>query len=256
MKNRKKVFILSVLTAFALISCNSKVNQEEQEITGISDIHKDYFAEVKIEEPLINVPDGYILIDGNLVKRENPSINQYGYFKEYSYLYEFIGSDITDYIDTYQKTLVLHKDGEYYYIENMNGKRYYTKASNIVFLPENYVEVDLSDQKLYVFNDDKLVMDVSVITGKPSTPTNEGYTEILEKTYNRPLIGPTWNVDVKYFFPFNKSGEGFHDASWQENFDKDVYLHRGSHGCVNMTLEDVSNLDQYTEVGTKVLVHK
>ena len=39
-------------------------------------------------------------------------------------------------------------------------------------------------------------------------------------------------------------------------FGGNIYTYDGSHGCVNMSLEDVEKLDNYIEVGTKVLVHK
>lgn len=60
----------------------------------------------------------------------------------------------------------------------------------------------------------------------------------------------------KIFISFNPDAEGFHDACWRSQFGGDIYLTNGSHGCVNMRLEDVQVLDKYLNAGDHVLVHK
>jgi len=117
-------------------------------------------------------------------------------------------------------------------------------------------ELELREQKVKVVDDNEIVLYADVVTGKPGTETDIGYTEVLSKTYNRPLTGPGYRLDVQYFIHFNTSEEGFHDNYRRNAFGEDIYLTNGSHGCVNMNLEDVRIMDEHTHVGTKVLVHK
>lgn len=143
-----------------------------------------------------------------------------------------------------------------------NGITGYIEANALRELTDTFVEVDISSQMLYVYSNGECVMTANVITGNPntgSTPgTNIGLQEILYKSYNTNLVGPTWDVPVDYFFCFNYDGEGFHDASWraESEYTADTYTWNGSHGCVNMKHSDVSNLDNLISTGDKVLIHK
>lgn len=189
----------------------------------------------------------------------------------YSY-YSFVNEDTSFYnedmeytkdIEKYQKVIVSEplnfekEQTDYAYVILDDGTFGYIEYSKLTTLPESYVEVDISDQRLVCFYNNDVMLICDVVTGNPSvgtTPgTNLGYTEIngkLRKTY---LMG---NAYVELFISFNSDGEGFHDASWRSEFGGDIYLNNGSHGCVNMRYSDVVELDKYTSVGTKVLIHK
>ena len=60
---------------------------------------------------------------------------------------------------------------------------------------------------------------------------------------------------AEIFISLNHVGEGFH-YSKRSQFGGDIYLTNGSHGCVNMRLEDVKVLDKHLKAGDHVLVHK
>lgn len=145
-------------------------------------------------------------------------------------------------------TEVVLEDGTFTYID-------YTLLE---VLPETYVEVDISKQKLYCYYNDELVLIADVVTGNPTigtTPgTNLGYTQTNGKLYKTYLMG---NAYVDIFISFNPDGEGFHNAPWRQEFGGEIYKTNGSHGCVNMKYEDVVILDKYTQnTGTKVLIHR
>lgn len=133
----------------------------------------------------------------------------------------------------------------------------YIDFTMLELLPETYAEVDISEQKVYCYYQGDLVLVADCVTGIPTygttKGTNKGYTEINGKLYNSKLMG---NAPSKIFISFNSDGEGFHDARWRSKFGGDIYLTNGSHGCVNMRLEDVFVLDKYLDKGNKVLVHK
>lgn len=100
----------------------------------------------------------------------------------------------------------------------------------------NYVEIDMGQQHLYLYTDEKLVGNWDIVTGLASDPgrkTPEGTYILSYKTRNTTLKGPTWSSFVSYWMPFN-GGIGMHDASWQPSFGGNIYAYRGSHGCINM----------------------
>lgn len=138
-----------------------------------------------------------------------------------------------------------------------DGNYGYTDINLLETLPETYAEVDISDQKVYCYYQGELVLTADCVTGIPTygttKGTNKGYTEINGKAYDTKLMG---GAPAEIFISFNPDGEGFHDARWRSEFGGDIYLTNGSHGCVNMRLEDVKVLDNYLNAGDHVLVHK
>ena len=133
----------------------------------------------------------------------------------------------------------------------------YTDFNLLKQLPETYAEVDISMQKVYCYYQGELVLIADCVTGIPTygttKGTNKGYTEINGKAYDTKLMG---GAPAEIFISFNPDGEGFHDDRWLSQFGGEIYLTNGSHGCVNMRLEDVKVLDKFLKAGDRVLVHK
>ena len=114
---------------------------------------------------------------------------------------------------------------------------------------KDYVEIDLTNQHLYMYKDNKLIVECDIVSGNPNKGNNTpGGTYILTyKTKNAVLRGPGYASPVDYWMPFN-GGIGMHDASWQSKFGGTRYLTNGSHGCINMPLkaakEVYNNIDK------------
>lgn len=128
------------------------------------------------------------------------------------------------------------------------------KAVNI---GKKYVEIDISQQKMWLKENgyDRLV--TPVVTGNPNKgmATPPGIFKVNKKMKNAVLRGPGYASPVKYWVPFNGS-IGIHDAYWQPAFGGSRYLYAGSHGCVNTPLSNMSYLYSKISVGTPVIVHK
>jgi len=97
-----------------------------------------------------------------------------------------------------------------------------------------YVEINLTKQHLWFYKNGKLIADGDVVTGKPTkdrvTPT--GIYKLKYKAQNATLKGEGYSTPVSVFMPFN-GGIGIHDATWQSKFGGQIYLTKGSHGCIN-----------------------
>ena len=120
----------------------------------------------------------------------------------------------------------------------------------------NYVEVNLSAQKLWVYKDGQQVVSTSLVSGSVAeghrTPT--GVYSIYAKQTDRYLTGADYRSFVHYWMPF-LGGYGLHDASWRSSFGGDIYLYDGSHGCVNLPSSAAKKVYNNVSVGTKVILY-
>lgn len=127
----------------------------------------------------------------------------------------------------------------------------YTKTLEGIF-----VIVDLSVQRLYLYNNNELYYVTPVTTGKDSTPSDIGLFKIYYKATNVTLTdNKTYWSPVDYWMAYN-GGEGIHDADWRSVFGTESYKYAGSHGCINTPPEIADDIYENVTIGTKVLVHK
>ncbi len=126
-----------------------------------------------------------------------------------------------------------------------------------------YVEVDLTNQYLFFYQNGQCVLQTDIVTGNPNNGngTPQGVYALAYKAMHQVLRGPKqpdgsyeWESPVDFWMPFN-GGIGFHDATWQSAFGGDRYLTHGSHGCVNMPYDAAAQLYGYVDAGTPVVCH-
>ena len=126
-----------------------------------------------------------------------------------------------------------------------------------------YVEIDMGEQKLYMYKDGECIVNTPIVTGNVSKnyTTPEGLYTLYYKERNRILRGPkladgsySYESPVSYWMPFN-GGIGLHDATWRGKFGGTIYKTNGSHGCINMPLDQAGALFNMIEPGTPVIFH-
>lgn len=114
---------------------------------------------------------------------------------------------------------------------------------------EKTIYIDLSAQRLYAYQGERLVYDFLVSTGKWSaTPT--GIFSIWTKLRYTRMVGGDKSIGTYYNLPnvpytmffYNNSiakarGYGIHGAYWHNNFGRPM-----SHGCINMKIEEAEQL--------------
>lgn len=125
----------------------------------------------------------------------------------------------------------------------------------------NYVEIDLTNQHLWLYKNGECILSCGVVSGcvVNNTRTPTGCFQIFAKNTDRYLNGS--NIDgsryrtwVNYFMPFS-GGCGIHDATWRSSFGGDQYLYDGSHGCVGVSLSNAKTIYNNVSVGTHVVVY-
>lgn len=130
-----------------------------------------------------------------------------------------------------------------------------------------YAEVDMSAQHMWYVQNGQVVLETDVVTGEPipSRITPEGVYSLMWKQRDATLVGdikpetgkPEYETDVAYWMQVTSSGVGFHDAIWQTAFGGTLYQipGTGSHGCINMPLDQAAALFNMIEPGTPVIFH-
>ena len=111
------------------------------------------------------------------------------------------------------------------------------------------IEVDLTNQRVYAFENNAKIFDFPVSSGK-WYPTPTGEFRIWIKLRYTKMSGGSKALNTYYYLPnvpyvmyfYNNKivksrGFGLHGTYWHNNFG-----HPMSHGCVNMRTEDVAQL--------------
>ena len=120
----------------------------------------------------------------------------------------------------------------------------------------SYVEIDLTNQKLYLYKNGERLLTTSLVSGSVvkgyCTPT--GVYSIYAKQTDRYLTGADYRSFVSYWMPF-LGGYGLHDATWRSSFGGTIYHYNGSHGCVNLPKSAAKTVYNNVSVGTKVILY-
>ncbi|MCT8137625.1 L,D-transpeptidase family protein [Anaerobacillus sp. CMMVII] len=127
---------------------------------------------------------------------------------------------------------------------------------------DTYAEVSIKDQRIWIYKDGNLVVTTNVVTGRKSTKedTLPGVWYILYKRTPYTLTGTSvddneYAIEVDYWAPFTNSGQGFHDASWRENWASNAYLTAGSGGCVNVPPSMMKKVYENLKIYQPVVVY-
>ena len=106
----------------------------------------------------------------------------------------------------------------------------------------DYVEVDLSLQHLWIYEDGDVVFETDVVSGtndgEHRTPAGAFFA--YDKKQDTTLRGDKqddgewgYETDVDYWIRLTDTGIGLHDASWRYSFGGSIWRWNGSHGCIN-----------------------
>ena len=214
----------------------------------------------------------WVIIDGNSVKLDEEKLG------------EFIAEQAKKY-DTYGKNRIFHttdgreielKSGAYGWKTNKDEEKNeliedlkkgevierepvysYTAAQpGDKDIGNTYVEIDLGNQHLYLYVEEKMILESDFVSGNASRGWNTpaGVFGLTYKTKNAVLRGPGYETPVNYWMPFN-GNIGMHDATWRSSFGGDIYLTNGSHGCINLPFENAKIIYEYVYTGFPVVCY-
>jgi len=124
------------------------------------------------------------------------------------------------------------------------------------------IEIDLTNQRLYAYEDNNLVYNFLISSGKwGRTPT--GTFQIWIKLRYTKMEGGSKALNTYYYLPnvpytmffYNDEvpkyrGFGIHGTYWHNNFG-----HPMSHGCINMKTEEVEQLFYWAQLNTTIIIY-
>ena len=125
-------------------------------------------------------------------------------------------------------------------------------------LGAQYVEVNLSQQHLYAWQNGQVVFDVTVSSGRPGWETPTGTFYVNQRFEDQDMTGGGQPGDPNYYFQpdvpwiqyFDNNGDALHGNYWNENFGTPT-----SHGCVGMPVDAAKWLFNWGYIGLPVWIH-
>lgn len=140
------------------------------------------------------------------------------------------------------------------------GSGYANSLAGESDIGKSYVEVDMTNQMMYVYVDGARVIETPIVTGQIGTSTVAGAYAVWNKETDTNLTGfnDHTGVDyvqpVSYWIPFDDTGQGIHDANWQPAFGGDIYKTNGSLGCINTPPDVMAQVFEHVTLGMPVIV--
>jgi len=129
-----------------------------------------------------------------------------------------------------------------------------TETSTPVILtdiPGRWIDIDLSEQRLYAYEGTKRVGSFSVSTGTEKYPTEQGRFKIYVKYRYDDMQGSGYFLPDVPFTMYYSGAFAIHGTYWHHNFGT-----RMSRGCVNMETSEAEWLYNWADIGTVVNVHR
>lgn len=123
-----------------------------------------------------------------------------------------------------------------------------------------YIEIDLKNQRMVAYENQKPVFSDAITSGKQGFITPSGTFILNRKTRNQTMKGflgtpeAYYLPNVQYISWFN-GAIAIHQAYWRTAFGGSDYTWNGSHGCINATLASAKWIYEWAPVGTPVVVH-
>jgi len=121
------------------------------------------------------------------------------------------------------------------------------------------VNISIDQQTLQILDQEtnEILLEVPIVSGNladgSNTPT--GNFEINSKQTNITLQGSDFSDFVYYWMAFIDAEYGIHDASWRDTFGGDIYKENGSHGCINLSVENAQIVFNLVNIGTPVNIY-
>jgi hypothetical protein len=133
-----------------------------------------------------------------------------------------------------------------------------------------HIVVSLSQQKLWAYDGNRVVLTSLVTTGNRALPTPRGTFDIMAKLHPFTFISP-WPKSSPYYYKpskvqyamlFREGGYFIHDAPWRSAFGPGTNdalgtpgtNYTGTHGCINVPPDVALKLFNWVEIGTIVQV--
>lgn len=131
-----------------------------------------------------------------------------------------------------------------------------TEVAPVVSTLFRRIEVDLSEQRAYLFENEQVVQAWYISSGKEGFSSSTGDFRIRAKLASQNMGNRDLTKAPYYFTPdvpwvmYYNGDEALHGAYWHNNFGNVM-----SHGCINMPVDAAKFVYDWAPMGTEVSVH-
>ncbi len=160
----------------------------------------------------------------------------------------------TNVTETTAELVELIKAGESVTVEPVYKMKGYRRGVDDI--GDTYIEVDITNQHVWLYKDGILVMDSDCVTGTQTNPdraTPTGVFQVWTREKDRILEGEGYAAPVDYWMNVSWCGVGLHDLN-RSAYGGDIYMYNGSHGCINLPPDFAEDLFYAIEVGIPVMI--
>lgn len=161
-------------------------------------------------------------------------------------------------------TPVYYNNGGYYY-DTMGQVKHDKSDEGDVITDlsrlKSYIEVDLTNQTLWYYENGNKVFECGVVSGLPTAErkTYPGVYQLWMKETNKIMKGETsegkYETPCSFWNYISVRSIGIHDATWQSSFGGDRYKWAGSHGCVGVSYDSAKYIYDSVPLGTVVIMY-
>ena len=123
--------------------------------------------------------------------------------------------------------------------------------------PGHYIEINLAQQMLYLFDGTNMVGSFRISSGKWTMPTPSGEFQVLNKSPRAYSV--KYGLYMPYWMGFTNQGHGIHELPEWPSGAKEGESHLGtpvSHGCVRLGVGPAQTAYDFAPIGTPVYVHR
>ncbi|GLV58900.1 hypothetical protein KDH_57280 [Dictyobacter sp. S3.2.2.5] len=135
--------------------------------------------------------------------------------------------------------------------------------------------ISLAEQSMRLYQNGRLQRAFQVVTGSPLRPSLPGVWPVLDRksptvfVSKEPRNSPFWfaPTPIQYAILYHYGGDFIHDAYWRATFGAGAqyphqdssgntpYNYDGSHGCVNLTVNDMAWIYNHTNWQTTIVIY-
>lgn len=120
---------------------------------------------------------------------------------------------------------------------------------------DKQIKINLLEQKLSLYENNKLIKNFIISSGAPATPTPKGEFKITEK------IRLHWSGKYQQYLPYALrfyNSYLIHEVPYDKNNIRDGLDKLGqpvSHGCIRLDINDAKEVFDWTRIGVKVSIY-
>lgn len=136
---------------------------------------------------------------------------------------------------------------------------------------DTYIEIDLSRQHLWYYENGDLIVSTPIVSGMSTTKDSNGFRKAatpvgVNKVWVKesPSVlkginettGQRYSLPIDYWIYMGWTGSGIHDTKDRPSYGGSVYHYNGSSSCINTPIDAMAKLYEHVRYETPVVIYE